>query len=63
MQFIYYKNDKKDNFPICLEKFNKNISKICTTPFNYNFYRKKEYLKDNNFNFYGIKIIPLNENK
>jgi len=80
MQFTYYKNDKEEICPICLEKFNKNISKICTTPCNHIFHFyclkkyvfqfnnlncplcKKEYLKDNNFNLYGIRIIPLNEN-
>ena len=80
MQFTYYKNDKEEICPICLEKFNKNISKICTTPCNHIFHFyclkkyvfqfnnlkcplcKKEYLKDNNFNLYGIRVIPLNEN-
>jgi len=79
MQYKYYKNDKEEICPICLEKFNKNISKICTTPCNHIFHFyclkkyvfqfnnltcplcKKEYLKDNNFNLYGIRIIPLNE--
>ena len=64
----------------CLEKFNKNISKICTTPCNHIFHFyclkkyvfqfnnlncplcKKEYLKENDFDLYGIRIIPLNEN-
>ena len=80
MKFTYYKNDKEEICPICLEKFNKNISKICTTPCNHIFHFyclkkyvfqfnnlncplcKKEYLKENDFDLYGIRIIPLNEN-
>ena len=72
MKWKYYKNnDEEEVCPICLQKFNKNFSKICITPCNhiFHFYCLKKYMLDGkgnkcpncNFNFLEVfKTIEIN---
>ena len=53
MNWKYYKKDEEEVCPICLQKFNKNISKICITPCKhiFHFYCLKKFVFEfNNLN-------------